>query len=170
MLRANLEYNNLQIMLPMISSIFEIEKAVFRIKKAKKRDALKLFHLEKKYLMEEVLTVSSELNQKAALLNLQKTCNTQSVFYAFSGKEIIAKVNTNGKGIGYNQIGGVYTKPEFRNKGVSTYLMKVLLNGIHISGKKAVLYVKKDNIPALALYGKLGFHIIDEYQAIYVKP
>ncbi len=152
------------------STIFKTGKAEFKIKKAKKKDALQLFPLEKEYLLEEVLVGSSELNPKATLLNLQKTCNTQSVFYALSGKEIIAKVNTNGKGIGYNQIGGVYTKPEFRNRGVSTYLMKILLDEIHQSGKKAVLYVKKDNKPALALYKKLGFHIIDEYSAYYVKP
>ena len=152
------------------STIFEIEKTPFKIKKAKKRDALQLFPLEKEYLLEEVLIGTSELNPKAALLNLQKTCNTQSVFYALSGKEIVAKVNTNGKGIGYNQIGGVYTKPEFRNRGVSTYIMKILLNEIHISGRKAVLYVKKNNKPALALYRKLGFHITDEYSAYYVKP
>jgi ribosomal protein S18 acetylase RimI-like enzyme len=48
--------------------------------------------------------------------------------------------------------------------------MKVLLNEIHMSGRKAVLYVKKDNKPALSLYRKLGFHIIDEYSAYYVKP
>lgn len=152
------------------NTIFESKMTTFRIKKAKARDALQLFPLEKAYLLEEVLIGASAINQKAAMLNLLKMCSAQSVFYAIMGREIIAKVNTNGKGIGYNQIGGVYTKPEFRNKGVSTYLMKVLLNGIHMSGKKAVLYVKRDNIPALALYGKLGFHIIDEYQAIYVKP
>lgn len=152
------------------STIFEIEKIFFKIKKAKKRDALQLFPLEKEYLLEEVLIGASELNQRAALLNLQKTCDTQIVFYALSGKKIIAKVNTNGKGIGYNQIGGVYTKPEFRNRGVSTNIMKILLNEIHISGRKAVLYVKKNNKPALALYRKLGFHIIDEYMAYYVKP
>lgn len=152
------------------NTIFESEKTTFRIKKARTRDVLQLFPLEKAYRREEVLIGASEINQKAVLLNLRKTCTTQSVFYAIIGKEIIAKVNTNGKGIGYNQIGGVYTKPEFRNKGVSTYLMKVLLNGIHETGKKAVLYVKKDNLPALALYGKLGFNIIDEYQAIYIKP
>lgn len=153
-----------------ISTIFETDKALFRIKKAKKRDALQLLPLEKEYLLEEVLIGTSALNPKAALLNLQKTCNTQIVFYALSGKEIIAKVNTNGNGIGYNQIGGVYTKPEFRNIGVSTHIMKVLLNEIHMSGRKAVLYVKKDNKPALSLYRKLGFHIIDEYSAYYVKP
>lgn len=151
------------------STIFEIDKTFFKIKKAKKRDALQLFPLEKEYLLEEVLIGDSKLNQKAALINLQKTCNTQSVFYALSGKEIIAKVNTNGNGIGYNQIGGVYTKPEYRNKGISTWLMKILLNRIHLSGKKAVLYVKKENKPALALYKKLGFRIIDEYSAFYVN-
>ncbi|MCK5198965.1 MAG: GNAT family N-acetyltransferase, partial [Spirochaetales bacterium] len=69
-----------------------------------------------------------------------------------------------------NQIGGVYTKPEYRNRGISTLLMQMLLNGIHKSGKKAVLYVKKGNKPALALYRKLGFRIIDEYSAYYIKP
>lgn len=152
------------------NNIFNIDKTMFTVKKAKKRDAVQLFPLEKAYLLEEVLVKSSTVNQQAALINLRKTCNFQSVFFAISGNEVIAKVNTNGKGIAYNQIGGVYTLPEFRSRGISTWLMKILLNEIHISGNRAVLYVKKENKPALALYKKLGFRIIDEYSAIYIKP
>ena len=46
--------------------------------------------------------------------------------------------------------------------------MKILLNDIHSSEKKAVLYVKKENKPALALYKKLGFQIISDYSAHYI--
>ena len=101
-------------------------------------------------------------------MNLKKTCTNQSVYFGSFQKKIIAKVNTNGKGFGYNQIGGVYTKQEYRNQGISTYLMKILLNEIHMSGKRAVLYVKKENKSALVLYYKLGFKIINDYSAHYL--
>ncbi len=150
------------------SKQYSIEKNLLKIKKARKKDTISLFPLEKAYILEEVLVESSLLNQQAVLLNLKKTCTNQSVFYGSLNKEIIAKVNTNGQGFGYNQIGGVYTKPEYRNQGISTYLMKILLNEIHISGKNAVLYVKKENKPALALYKKLGFDIVNDYSAHYI--
>jgi len=146
---------------------FFIDKNFIKTKKAKKRDTLSLFPLEKAYLLEEVLVGNSAINQQAALLNLKKTCTDQIVYYGLVGKEIIAKVNTNGQGFGYNQIGGVYTKPGFRNQGISTYLMKILLNEIHKSEKKAVLYVKKENKSALALYKNLGFIIVNNYSAHY---
>lgn len=148
---------------------FSIEKTFLKIKKAKKRDAMLLFPLEKAYLLEEVLVGNSGINQQAVLINLKKTCTNQSVFYGLFENKIIAKVNTNGKGFCYNQIGGVFTKPEYRNLGISTYLMKILLNEIHISGKNAVLYVKKENKPALTLYKKLGFNIVSEYSAHYIN-
>ena len=147
---------------------YYMDKTPLKVKKANKRDTLILFSLEKAYLLEEVLGENSEINHQAAFLNLKKTCTYQSVFYGLIDKKIIAKVNTNGQGFSYNQIGGVYTKPEYRNQGISTYLMKILINEIHSLGKNAVLYVKKGNKPALTLYKNLGFHIISDYSAHYI--
>lgn len=148
---------------------FYIEKTALVVKKAKNRDIISLFPLEKEYLLEEVFEGKSELNHQAVLLNLKKTCSNQNVYFGSFDKKIIAKVNTNGKGFGYNQIGGVFTKKEYRNQGISTYLMKFLLNDIHMSGKNAVLYVKIENKPALALYKKLGFQIVNNYSAHYLN-
>lgn len=147
---------------------FSITHTSLKVRKAKKRDTMILFPLEKAYLLEEVLQGNTQINHQAVLLNLKKTCADQSVYYGLFEKKIIAKVNTNGKGFGYNQIGGVYTIPEYRNQGISTYLMKTLLNDIHISGKKAVLYVKKENKPAITLYKKLGFQVVNDYSAHYI--
>ena len=91
---------------------FYIEKTSLTVKKAKKRDTMILFPLEKAYLLEEVLMGSSEINYQAILMNLKKTCTNQNVYFGSFGKKVIAKVNTNGRGFKYNQIGGVYTKPE----------------------------------------------------------
>ncbi len=149
---------------------YQLDKALFKTKRASKKNADLLFNLEKEYLREEVMVGTSELNQHAVLLNLRKTCGSQIVYYAAAGSEVIAKVNTNGLGINYNQIGGVFTRQEFRKRGISTYLMQTLLNEIYYSGKNAVLYVKKENSAALSLYKNLGFVKIDDYQAIYAKP
>ncbi len=161
---------NYTLLVKKLETAFNIKKNVLTIKNGKNKDSLLLFPLEEAYLLEEVMVEASSINKHAALLNLKKTLNTQNVFYAVYGKEVIAKVNTNAKGLFFNQIGGVYTKPQFRNMGISTYLMKHLLNNIYFSGKNAVLYVKKGNIPALTLYKNLGFEIIDNYSAHYVKP
>ncbi len=158
------------LLLKSMGKRYRMDKALFKTKRAGKKDASILFGLEKEYLLEEVLLDRSELNQRAAMLNLRKTCSSQIVYYATAGSEVIAKVNTNGLGIYYNQIGGVFTRQEFRERGISTYLMKILLNEIYLSGKNAVLYVKKENTAAVSLYKKLGFIKVDDYQAIYAKP
>ena len=161
---------NYILLVKKLETAFIIEKNELTVKSGKKKDSFLLFPLEEAYLLEEVLVETSSINKQAALLNLKKTLSTQNVFYAVYNKEIIAKVNTNAKGLYFNQIGGVYTKPQFRNKGISNYLMKHLLNNIYSLGKNAVLYVKNDNIPALTLYKHLGFKIIDNYSAHYLKP
>ena len=55
-------------------------------------------------------------------------------------------------------IGNVVIDKEFRGRGFATVLMSRLLDELKKSGiSKVFLEVEHDNVPALALYDKLGF-------------
>lgn len=49
------------------------------------------------------------------------------------------------------------TAPEKRNKGYATSVCSALVGRLHQQGKNAMLYVSKDNLPAIKVYRKIGF-------------
>jgi len=54
-------------------------------------------------------------------------------------------------------IRGVHTASEERNKGYATSVCSALVQKLNEQGKDAMLYVSKDNPPALKVYKKIGF-------------
>ncbi len=71
--------------------------------------------------------------------------------------EVIGIAGTNAKYRNACQIGSVYIKKNFRNKGFGTQLLNYHIQKLFNSYDKIVLFVRKDNTPALKLYEKLGF-------------
>jgi len=57
--------------------------------------------------------------------------------------------------------------PSYRNRGIGTHLLKDLLNEAAESRKTITIHVEKFN-PALQLYQRLGFRIIDESGVYYL--
>jgi uncharacterized protein len=89
------------------------------------------------------------------------------VFAAEEGGVIVAKAGTNARGFGVDQIGGVYTLPARRGRGLGYALMVALLAEIGAEGRMPALFVKPGNAPARALYRGLGFRDIGDYRADY---
>ena len=89
--------------------------------------------------------------------------------YSYSSNEVISKVATNARGKNFYQIGGVFTKKEFRNKGIMFNLMIQFMNYIHSENKKATLFVNIHNEPAKKVYEKLGFILIGKYRISYFQ-
>jgi len=54
-------------------------------------------------------------------------------------------------------IRGVYTAPDLRGKGYATAVCSALVGKILKLGMEVILYVSKDNAPAIQIYRKLGF-------------
>lgn len=59
---------------------------------------------------------------------------------------------------------GVYIEPEFRGNGYSHEMLYSVLEDITSLGKRILLQVADNNIPAFSLYTKCGFEIIDYIQ------
>ena len=134
-----------------------------KFRRARPKDLLPLFPLQKAYEKEEVLLDPRRFNATATYMNLQQHLKRELIYYALSGREIVAKAGTNARGGKYDQIGGVYTIESFRNRGVATALMYVLLEHLEREDRGVCLFVKKDNPAALRLYAKLGFQKRDEF-------
>jgi len=59
-------------------------------------------------------------------------------------------------------IGGVYTHPEFRNKGYATLATSAVTEEALNNAENAALFVGSDNNPAIRVYEKIGYKKIGE--------
>lgn len=125
-----------------------------------------LYPLQKDYHQQEVLPPGEAFNEKKCRLILENILFEQTVYAIIDKKNdrIVAKAGTNAKGLQWTQIGGVYTEPEYRNRGLACYLVQHLAIN---NKKKTVLFVKKDNAPAITSYKKANFFIVGSYRICY---
>lgn len=137
------------------------------LKKACPDDSAVLLSLEIEYQKEEVFLDPSLIKSSHIYHNLRTTLNNQTIYYLTKGITPIAKAGTNAVGHKWNQIGGVYTDREFRNRGISTWLMDEILKILEKDGKKTVLFVKENNKAAEKVYTKLGFAKKKRFIIIY---
>ena len=119
------------------------------------------------YEIEEVLLNPSRFNSTAAQILLKKNLKTEIIYYAEYKGSAIAKAGTNARGIFFNQIGGVYTVPKFRGRGVADNLLRTLMEKIKSDNKQASLFVKKENNAAIKLYIRAGFSYCGNYRISY---
>lgn len=59
-------------------------------------------------------------------------------------------------------IGGVFTHPEYRNRGYATQATSAVTEQALNSAKSAALFVRADNAPAIRAYEKIGYKKIGE--------
>lgn len=131
------------------------------------REAKSLRSIQEAYEREEVLLPGHAFNPRVSLENLKYHLKTQLVIYATHRDRVIAKAATNARGFGCDQLGGVYTKPEFRRRGIGRWLVAILLRRLRKEGKGASLFVKPHNLAAVELYRSLGFSIVGPFRISY---
>lgn len=148
-------------------SVLKNQHDQFVVRRATQSDLQELVDIEAEYQKEEVLTPIHEFNLSACRANQYYTLMHQPVYVVQYGGKIIARAQVNGAGKRYEQIGGVFVIPEFRNMHAGCAVMTALMEEIISRGNKPCLYVKKNNDPAQKLYKKLGFSIKDEFTIQY---
>jgi len=139
------------------------------IRKATSSDLKALFPLQREYEKEEVLLNPARFNATASLLSLQRNLRKEIVYLAEREGEPVAKAGTNARGINYFQIGGVYTVPDLRGRGLGQKVMRALMWDIAQREKHLCLFVKKGNAAAIKLYSNVGFTIRDSFAINYYR-
>lgn len=130
-------------------------------------DLEKLLPLELAYEKEELEI--KNVNTFFSRQYLMKMFDKQKIFKCENNNQIIARVHTNAIGINCKQLGGVYTLPNFRQKGIAKNLLIYSMNFLSKSTKIFVLFVKTKNISALNLYTGLNFKKLNRFKIIHLK-
>jgi predicted GNAT family acetyltransferase len=138
-----------------------------RVRKADIHDDEELFPLQKGYELEEVVINPSHFNDGQSMKLLRQSLREEIVYEAERSGVPVGKAATNARGFGVDQIGGVYTTPRERGKGIGGLVVTALLREVFAEKKAACLFVKKRNFPAIALYERLGFSLVTDYVISY---
>lgn len=139
------------------------------VRRARASDLEALLPLQEAYEREEVLTPIHSFNASACRASLARALERQLVYVALEGGVAVGKAATNARGFGCDQIGGVYTLPARRGRGVARALVSAILAELDAAGRGSSLFVKPANAPARSLYGSLGYDELDDYRADYYE-
>jgi uncharacterized protein len=140
-----------------------------RMRRALSSDLEALLPLQEAYEREEVLTPIHEFDEAACRASLARALERQLVLLAEEGGTAVAKAGTNARGLAVDQVGGVYTLPARRGRGLAAALVAALLAEIEGAGRSSSLFVKPHNAPAMSLYRGLGFVEIEDFRAAYYE-
>jgi ribosomal protein S18 acetylase RimI-like enzyme len=132
-----------------------------------------LYSLRKAYELAEVFPAGIEVVEGVCRNNLRRCLAEKRVFaipnYARQG-EFTAMAAVNGRAKGITQIGGVYTHPQFRSRGYAKALITHLADRAHHEERECVLFVRKNNAPAIHSYERAGFVKTGQYAITYYRP
>ena len=163
--RSAIDYHTMVLDRNNFKDFYSFEDLEFRTPLESDFEVLKF--MQKNYEKEEVLLVPQLFNRRESEENLIKMLEEQTVIVAVYRGKAAAKANTNCIGFRHEQIGGVYTFPEYRNLGISTAVTAVLCRSIFSRGKKPSLFVKENNSPAIRVYEKAGFKKTGDLRIVY---
>lgn len=139
----------------------------YTIRCADETDTQQLAPLQLGYEAEEVLLPGRSLNAALTLRNLRRRLRTQQTFVAECAGRLIGMAGTNARGFLYDQIGGVYTVAEQRNRGVSRALMAHITHCAAAERKRLCLFVKKTNSAAIHIYASSEFLVRGGFRISY---
>ncbi len=137
------------------------------IREACPEDAEALFPLQQGYELEEVVLNPQMYSRPDSFRHLKACLHDQIVLLAELDGVPVAKAGTNARGFRVAQIGGVYTRPDARNRAIGRRVMEALLARLFALYPGVCLFVKRTNTPAIALYRRLGFRHRDEFRISY---
>ena len=127
-----------------------------------------LLTLQIDYVREEVVPRGMNVNKAVERLGLARLLRKGGVF-ALKDREghFAAKAQLNYHTEHYALLGGVYTVPELRKRGLARYLVEKVVERNCSERRATVLFVQRANTAALALYRACGFKLVDSYSISY---
>jgi len=143
--------------------------AALSIERATENDLAELFPLQLDYENTEVAYEGRPINPAVCKLSLRARITTEYIYKVSADGRIVAKAGTNARGFHWFQIGGVYTLPAYRNKGLAAAAVAHLINTHSAEAHGFALFVKTANTAALRVYEKLGFEQCGRFRMSYWK-
>ena len=176
-LDAAVDYYLMQCAKPCTDTFFQTAEsklnttlnAALSIERATENDLTELFPLQLDYENTEVAYEGRPINPAVCKLSLRARLTTEYIYKVSADGRIVAKAGTNAQGFHWFQIGGVYTLPAYRNKGLAAATVAHLINTHSAEAHGFALFVKTANTAALRVYEKLGFEQCGLFRMSYWK-
>lgn len=121
-----------------------------------------------------LLTIEKHFGRNHMTINqLQKRIadrvGDHAYLIALDGQKLIGQGFVEDKINAFWQIGGVFTLPEVRGKGVASCLVSQLSERVLNEGYIPILAVLEENVPAVKAYEKLGFEKAVDFSIIEIE-
>lgn len=145
----------------------EVPEGPGELRLGNSNDGEGLFPLQEAYEKEEVLFDPSDFQPLVSRMMFWKALRNQETVSLWIDGRPVAKAGTNALTPRWAQIGGVYTQPALRGRGLQKRLLAFLLARLTAQGRGACLFVKKTNIRAASLYRSLGFQDWGSFTIVY---
>ena len=172
-LDATVDYYLMRHTEPCTDTFFQTAQAklnaALSIERATENDLTELFPLQLDYENTEVAYEGRPINPAVCKLSLRARLATEYIYKVSTDGRIVAKAGTNAQGFHWFQIGGVYTLPAYRNKGLAAAAVAHLINTHSAEAHGFALFVKTANTAALRVYEKLGFEQCGLFRMSYWK-
>lgn len=98
---------------------------------------------------------------------VEQPLRSTRIWLAEAGREILSAALTNAETTTLAMIGGVYTKPDSRQRGLSKAVCSALCAELIGLGRRPVLYWETPE--AGNVYTRLGFHAIGEWRSVRLR-
>ena len=172
-LDAAVDYYLMRCAKPCTDTFFQTAQAklnaALSIERATENDLTELFPLQLDYENTEVAYEGRPINPAVCKLSLRARLTTEYIYKVSANGRIVAKAGTNAQGFHWFQIGGVYTLPAYRNRGLAAAAVAHLINTHSAEAHGFALFVKTANTAALRVYEKLGFEQCGLFRMSYWK-
>ena len=145
----------------------EEPSSLYTVRRVGRDDLEELYPLEEAYQKEEVLRDPENLNTHYLKKRFHRQLSQFHIWAVYKGGRPIAKGGTNAEGFSYGQIGGVYTLPDERGRGIGRLLMNHISRELYEQGLKTSLFVRKDNPAALKLYKNCEYETRGDFRIVY---
>ena len=173
MFDAAVDYYLMRHAKPCTDTFFQTAQAklntALSIERATENDLEELFPLRLDYENTEVAYEGRPINPAVCKLSLRARLTTEYIYKVSVDGCIVAKAGTNAQGFHWLQIGGVYTLPAYRNKGLAAAAVAHLISTHSAEAHGFALFVKTANTAALRVYEKLGFEQYGLFRMSYWK-
>ncbi|MCE5318395.1 MAG: GNAT family N-acetyltransferase [Parachlamydia sp.] len=123
--------------------------------------------LRKAYIKE--MQFPTDLTEEQMRRLFLSKVQAKTVWGLFSDGKLAAIADLNAKALDLGQVGGVYTDPAFRKKGMAKTLMQRLVTDakkIH-SIRKLIIFTDENNVAALRLYRSLGANEVGHFALLF---
>jgi uncharacterized protein len=117
------------------------------------------------------LGVPQQLTLEQRKAGFAEACARGHFWVGFAAGQIVAVATLFGVVGGSGQVGGIFTAPEYRRRGLSRGILNEVMRDCRarLGLERLVLFTAESNTPARALYESLGFRQVGEFGLFFAR-